>query len=250
MQFKDLRLKNIDFTIRYRPETNTIISRRRQNHIIGLQISGSAVHRFSDKKFTLSDSCIYFMNQSEDYTVDVTERGIAFSVHFTTYEPVDTPSFCVKIGKTNEILRLLEIIEKEHLSKKDNLRLASDFYILCSKLNSIYEQTFLHKDKRMTFAEEYINTHFKDEHCIEAAALKCGISRRRFNELFKESFSITPNRYLINLKIEYAKKLLKTEYFTVSQIAPLCGFKDIYYFSKIFKKETGVTPSEYKRTAE
>ena len=144
MQFKDLRLKNIDFTIRYRPETNTIISRRRQNHIIGLQISGSAVHRFSDKKFTLSDSCIYFMNQSEDYTVDVTERGIAFSVHFTTYEPVDTPSFCVKIGKTNEILRLLEIIEKEHLSKKDNLRLASDFYILCSKLNSIYEQTFLH----------------------------------------------------------------------------------------------------------
>ena len=36
MQFKDLRLKNIDFTIRYRPETNTIISRRRQNHIISL----------------------------------------------------------------------------------------------------------------------------------------------------------------------------------------------------------------------
>ena len=49
-----------------------------------------------------------------------------------------------------------------------------------------------------------------------------------------------------NLKIEYAKRLLKTKYLSVSQISEMCGFKEIYYFSKVFKKECGYTPSEYK----
>ena len=82
---------------------------------------------------------------------------------------------------------------------------------------------------------------------MRAAAEKSGLSRRRFDELFKNSFNVTPGRYLINLKIDYAKRLLTTSNIGVSQVAELCGTSDIYYFSKLFKKETGFSPNRYRK---
>ena len=222
-------------------------TQNRNNHIIGIHLSGSAVHYFKSLKFTMSENCIYFLNQKDDYKVKVLEKGVAFSVHFTTYEPIDTESFCIKISKATEIVRLLTIIEKEFLSKDNELGLMSDFYGLCSELNKIYQKSYFPKDKRMTDAEKYINTHFTENDCLAKAARQSLVSRRRFNELFKSCFGLTPNRYLIGLKIEYAKNLIRTNCFSISQIAEKCGFSDVYYFCKVFKNETGTTPTEYKK---
>lgn len=176
----------------------------------------------------------------------MSEKGVAFSVHFTTYEPIDTESFCVKTAKANDIVRLLTIIEKEFLSKNNELGLMSDVYALCSELNKIYQKSYFPKDKRMINAEKYINTHFAENGCLAEAVGQSFLSRRRFNDLFKSSFGLTPNRYLTCLKINYAKNLISTNYFSISQIAEMCGFSDVYYFCKVFKTETGTTPAKYK----
>lgn len=133
------------------------------------------------------------------------------------------------------------------MSQNNELMLLSRFYRLCSLINTLYEKNFSSKDKRILNAGEYISAHFRDADCLDAAAKNCGLSRRRFNDLFKNCFDITPNRYIINLKTDYAKGLLKSGYISVSQTAMLCGFSDIYYFSKVFKNETGVSPREYKK---
>ena len=195
----------------------------------------------------MSENSIYFFNQKDDYDVKVIEKGTAFSVHFSTYEPISTDTFFLKIGSHGEIIRLLEVIESGFMSQNNELLLLSRFYRLCSLINALYEKTFIPKDKRILDAGEYISAHFRDADCLDAAAKTCGLSRRRFNDLFKNCFDITPNRYIINLKIDYAKGLLKSGYISVSQTAMLCGFSDIYYFSKVFKTETGVSPREYKK---
>lgn len=195
----------------------------------------------------MSENSIYFFNQKDDYDVKVIEKGTAFSVHFSTYEPISTDTFFLKIGSHGEIIRLLEVIESGFMSQNNELLLLSRFYRLCSLINALYEKTFIPKDKRILDAGEYISAHFRDADCLDAAAKNCGLSRRRFNDLFKNCFDITPNRYIINLKIDYAKGLLKSGYISVSQTAMLCGFSDIYYFSKVFKTETGVSPREYKK---
>ena len=222
-------------------------TQNRHNHIIGIHLFGSAVHYLKNQKFTISENCIYFLNQKDDYKVKVLEKGVAFSVHFTTYAPIDTESFCIKTAKANEIVRLLSLIEKEFLSKNNELGLMSDVYGLCSELNKIYQKSYFPKDKRMVAAETYINTHFAENNCLTEAAKQSTLTRRRFNDLFKSCFGLTPNRYLTSLKINYAKNLISTNYFSISQIAEMCGFSDIYYFYKVFKSETGATPSEYKR---
>lgn len=247
MDFSNLKIKDIDCVIKYTAEEKNFTVRNRNNNIVGIHLSGSAVHYFKSQKFTIGEGCIYFLNQKDDYKVQVFEKGIAFSVHFTTYEQIDTESFCIKTAKANEIVRLLNIIEKEYLSKDNNLGLMSDLYNLCSELNKIYQKSYFPKDKRMTNAETYINTHFAENNCLAEAAEQSSLSRRRFNDLFKKCFGMTPNRYLTSLKIDYAKKLISTNYFNIPQIAELCGFSDTYYFYKVFKNETGTTPSEYKK---
>ncbi|MBS7298997.1 MAG: helix-turn-helix transcriptional regulator [Eubacteriales bacterium] len=247
MDFSILKIKEIDCVLKYTAEEMSFTTQNRHNHIIGIHLSGSAVHYLKNQKFTISENCIYFLNQKDDYKVKVLEKGVAFSVHFTTYEPIDTESFCIKTSKANEIVRLLNIIEKEYLSKDNNLGLMSDLYNLCSELNKIYQKSYFPKDKRMTNAETYINTHFAENNCLAEAAEQSSLSRRRFNDLFKKCFGMTPNRYLTSLKIDYAKNLIGTDYFSISQIAEMCGFSDVYYFCKVFKSETGTTPAKYKK---
>lgn len=137
-------------------------------------------------------------------------------------------------------------MEKKLIFNGDELSLTADFYALCSLFNRVYEKNYFAKDMRIKNAEKYICEHFKESECIQTAAKNCGISRRRFDDLFKKCFDVTPGRYLIDLKIEYAKRFLATSDAGISQIAELCGINDIYYFSKLFKKETGCTPSQYR----
>ena len=247
MDFKELKIKEIESVVKFTPDKSEFSSKNKSWHIIGIQLSGSALHIFKDRQLVLSENSIYFFNQKDDYDVKVIEKGTAFSVHFSTYAPISTDTFFLKIGNPGEIVRLLEIIESGFISQSDELMLMSRFYRLCSLINALYEKTFIPKDKRILNAEEYISAHFRDADCLDAAAKNCGLSRRRFNDLFKNCFDITPNRYIINLKIDYAKGLLKSGYISVSQAAALCGFSDIYYFSKVFKTETGVSPREYKK---
>lgn len=249
MNFSNLKIKEINCVVKFTAKKMNFTTQNRNNHIIGIHLSGSAVHYFKNQKFTISENCIYFLNQKDDYNVKVLEKGAAFSVHFTTYAPLDTESFCISIPKTkaNEIERLLNLIEKGFLSKNNELGLMSDVYGLCSELNRIYQKSYFPKDKRMIAAEKYINIHFTENDCLTEAAKQSALTRRRFNDLFKSCFGLTPNRYLISLKIDYAKNLISTNYFSISQISEMCGFSDIYYFCKVFKNETGTTPAKYKR---
>ncbi len=54
--------------------------------------------------------------------------------------------------------------------------------------------------------------------------------------------------YLNNLRIEKAKQLLSTGFYTTNDIATRTGFHDVYYFSKVFKKFTGTTPGKYVKS--
>lgn len=241
-----MKIKEIDCVIKYTPSEMRFSAHNRDNHIVGIQLCGSAVHYFKNRQFTIGEGCIYFLNQAENYDVEILEKGVCFSVHFTTYEPIDTESFCIKASNSNEIVRLLNLIEKKFTAKTDELDLLSASYSLCSEINKIYQKSYFPGDKRMTDAEIYINTHFTEKDCLSGAVRQSMLTQRRFNDLFKNHFGITPNRYIVNLKIDYAKKLLRTNYFSIAKISETCGFSDIYYFCKVFKQNTGSTPLKYK----
>ena len=73
------------------------------------------------------------------------------------------------------------------------------------------------------------------------------ISPKYFKTLFGQQFGMSPKEYVISLLIKSAKELLMNEKNQVQDVAFMVGYSDVYHFSKLFKKKTGYTPTEYKR---
>lgn len=248
MIFSDIRVKEISAILHFTPKLMRFTAKDRNEHIIGIQLTGKAQHFFKDRRFTVEENSIYFFNQKEDYNVEIEEKGQCFSIHFTTYEPIKEKSFSIKIKDNSAVLRLLNSIENQFATKGGcTAKCLGDLYKLFSNFEDIYYKKYSPKDAKILNAKEYINLHFKEEDCINKAAEKYGVTQRRFNDIFKQNFHTTPHQYLINYKIDYAKKLLSFRELSISNISVLCGFDDIYHFSKTFKKVTGQTASEYKK---
>lgn len=75
----------------------------------------------------------------------------------------------------------------------------------------------------------------------------CHISEVSFRTLFKKYYGMTPSEYCMGQKIAKAKKLLRSDMYYIGEISQMLGFEDSAYFSKVFKKRTGMLPKEYMK---
>lgn len=139
MEFKNMKIKDINCVIKFVPQQNKFSCNNRPNHILGIQLSGSAMHYMEKSNVMLNGGTGYFFNQKDNYNVNVIEAGLAYSVHFTTYEPIETNSFFVRISNPTEIIKQLEIIDKTTCNG-DELKQTAAFYTLSSLFNKIYEK--------------------------------------------------------------------------------------------------------------
>jgi AraC-like DNA-binding protein len=81
---------------------------------------------------------------------------------------------------------------------------------------------------------------------INSIATALGISASRLNDIFKTYTSMTPYQYYIHIKIHAAKSLLEQGDLSVKEVAYRLGFEDQYHFSRLFKKKTGIAPSQWR----
>ncbi len=93
---------------------------------------------------------------------------------------------------------------------------------------------------------DYIRNHYNEDISLEMIAGKVFINPAYFSQLFKKEVGCGFNDYLNNLRIKNAKILLMQPFLKVNEVADMVGYNNIVYFNRIFKKYTGVTPSEYR----
>jgi AraC-like DNA-binding protein len=98
-------------------------------------------------------------------------------------------------------------------------------------------------------AVSYIENHFNEDISLQMLAELSNYSKRHFIRIFNETYHTAPVNYIITLKIRQACTLLKESNLPVSSIAMRCGFNDSNYFSRIFKKHMGITPTQYRCSA-
>jgi two-component system, response regulator YesN len=95
---------------------------------------------------------------------------------------------------------------------------------------------------------QYIDTHYYEEITLKQISDLVFLNQWYFSELFKEKIGVHFTDYLINLRIQKAKDLLKQMDLKTYQISEMVGFNDSAYFCNIFKKITGITPGDYRKT--
>lgn len=251
MEFQNMVIKDIEYIIKYRETSKHFAAENRTNHIIGIAFSGEEIHDFGYKTITVGENCIYFFNQRDKYSVIVNEPSLCFSIHFTTYEPIETDSFCLRVSSVAAYNQLIRIMDSQNVSSGSGKHLFySNFHKLCSMFCETYEKSYHKSDARMRKAIEFLDLHFKEPDCLNKLYGSIKLSRRHIDKLFKEQFNTTPGRYITSKKTEFAKQLLKTPNLSVGNIAALCGFSDVFYFSKVFKANTNMSPTDFKKMLE
>ena len=101
-------------------------------------------------------------------------------------------------------------------------------------------------DHRIKRALELIDRGYTREIRLKALAAELNISYSRFRHVFKSEMGVPPAQYLKNVRMEKARHLLKNTCLTIKQVTAEIGINDISHFARDFKKEHGLTPSEYR----
>ena len=96
-------------------------------------------------------------------------------------------------------------------------------------------------------AKIYMHEHFSEKITIKEMCKVLGCSKSALLTSFKGEYGTTLNSYLCAIRIEEAKRLLKTTNMTISVVAEATGFYDQSYFSKVFSSKLGITPSDYRK---
>lgn len=93
----------------------------------------------------------------------------------------------------------------------------------------------------------YMNKRITEPITIEEICHEFYISRSSLQALFKTHLNTSPKNYLLNIKLQKSKELIRQNQYTISEIAYMLGFSSIHYFSRLFKKYFNTTPSAYLR---
>ncbi len=94
---------------------------------------------------------------------------------------------------------------------------------------------------------EYMTQHFEEELSLAYLAEIYGYSVQTLIVNFKKHYGKTPMKYITDLRISKAKELLLNTTASVAQVAEMCGYENVYYFSNTFKKETGISPLKFRQ---
>ena len=216
---------------------------------IVFHLSGVSTLRFNGNIFNIEKDTVRFLPKCtpSEYIVEKAERGDCIAVAFDTDVPVSEEAFTVKVNENTKIKNMFKKLFSVWVSKN------AGYYFECvSLLYNIFaelqKQDYLPQKtyNKIKPAIEYIEENFLTQKIsVSNLAEKCKISEAYLKKLFIKRFGVPPAKYIIQLKINYACDLLLYEKYSITQVAEICGYENIYYFSRQFKKYMGITPTDF-----
>ncbi len=140
-------------------------------------------------------------------------------------------------GDTEQLFGLISIFEV--------FSSTSEYYYLSSPAS--VESFLLKENESMQKALQYIMQNFQKEIQIKDLLEVTNMSYASFYNYFKRNYKVPFKEYLLDIRINYACKLLKDEALNISEIAYNCGFENLSNFNRQFRRLKSMTPSQYQR---
>jgi AraC-like DNA-binding protein len=160
-----------------------------------------------------------------------------------------------KIGINEQLMSKFHDFINDMLTfrKQDHAHIGGAFLELLGAVNTamIQSDNPVAEDgatnQQITKAAQYIRKRYNLELNIRDVADVAGYSVSWFEHLFRNQYHMSPVQYHIKQRIDKAKELIQINLLNITEISNAVGFKDPFYFSKVFKKETGLPPSSYRK---
>jgi len=263
---KEYTLKDIVAMHQYWGENGfySCIGKPKRNHSLIYFFNASAIFTMkTGEKVNVSKGDILYTPIGSEYSVKVCGRtprtADSMIIHFLSYDSDDMPislhSSYEKItpNKHDTFLSLFHQISDSFETGMFCPAMAKSItYEILSLLSKNVRSKFMYNKKFWKIKDgiEYMENSRVDKCNISEVAAMCGVSESCFRTLFREYSGKTPVAFLLDKKMALAKQLLSENLLNITEVATLLGFVDVYYFSKLFRKKIGVSPSQYLKEVE
>ncbi len=239
---------------RYNP-TNTYTVKNRDSHTLVYYIKGGHKFDFGDYILEASEGELVYIPFGASYTnFSRSSHTEFYQIDFNFFKDDGPYPIWTRGHVINRInaLKYLPIFKKiyEIYAAHDHA-----YKLLCSseiiKIIGMIDQEKYAKRidyeiKKIEKTINYLNESYRLDSSVEELAKISSTSVSNLEKLFKKCFGMSPLSYRNTIRVEHAKMFLAGGY-SVSETANRVGFSDVFYFSRVFKKICGISPSRYSK---
>ncbi len=134
----------------------------------------------------------------------------------------------------------MQMAHYERLQLHGLVEILFSYFVKQAKLRAVMS------DVRMAGLMKYVQEHMEDPLSTEELARHACVTKCHLIRMFRSSLGVTPLRYITQCKVQHAQTLLLRTDLSVKQVGEAVGFKDISYFIRLFRRQLGFTPQEYR----
>ncbi len=256
-----IKLKQFDYV----DKTDLQIDRRVNHSTLLVITEGEAEVLIGDQPYQVQRFSIFHIGKSQSLHIKVKESISYYMIHYRgdviyadaflqhlhmQYQPFQTDFTCVPANALGIHMLLQDMYDKWQTSViQEHLSVKASFYELIYRIFQELNEGLgkPHEMDKVEAARLYLEQHVHEPISIQTLADSLKISTRHLLRTFKDRYSIGPQIYLQQLRIEKAKHYLLSNHYGIREIAISLGYEDEYYFSRAFKKETNMAPSIFRR---
>jgi AraC-like DNA-binding protein len=192
------------------------------------------------------------MSAKEDLDFDnYRAKYFRYPEFFESVCPVDSSQFKKKL---NSLVDMIHQRETEAINKEWFLDLTEKIiyhsygnYLALNGIQSVKLETRKELLRRVHLGKQFMDDNFLTIKDITEVAVASNLSEYHFFRSYKQAFGITTYQYILNKKLELARRMLQDKDVSITAIASICNFPDLFTFSKAFKRRFGIAPSQFQK---
>lgn len=243
---ENLAITVID-VLNYHQKREKVFVEARPYSAITLRLKTPGKYKCKNKIISFEPESICLIPAGVSYERNNFEEDILV-IHFNMFNYVLEEIQVFKIADCEKYKSLfLKALNLKYENNTGSMyRITSILYEILAELTADVGFATNVKDNRIIESAEYMRQNFWDpslsiEELTNKACVSSAYYRREFNRLYGSS----PKEYLDTLRIQYAKSLLETGYFSQKEVSLRCGYTDVGYFRTVFKRKIGKSIREY-----
>lgn len=246
-----------------RPELSTYRPRGRIDYQLIYVASGKAHFYFEDREelVTAGHMVLYRPREVQKYVYYGTDQTEVYWVHFTgsdvknilrQYGISDNMHifYCGALLEYQSLFRLM--IQELQMCREDYQELLAMLLrhiliLIHRQMNNVKKADSRFMTEEIDLAVSYFNEYYNTDICIEEYAASRHMSTSWFIRNFRKYTGFTPMQYILEIRISNAESLLEATEYNITEISRIVGYENPLYFSRLFKKSKGLSPSEYRK---
>ncbi len=213
-------------------------------------VYGRAEYRFDGYSFTASPQNFIYLAKDSIYEIRVLEKSSFICIDFNFSDATELRKSAAFVSNPQTLKNRFQNTLHVRNAKEPYAfpQAFSHTYSLYAEAVKAEKRLYVKKNRTVSEMISHICQHYT-EHDFTVAKLAehFGMSETHIRRLFEQSAHTSPLRYIHALRLDKAKNMLLVSNYSITEIAFSVGFEDPYYFSRFFKRETGMSPSEYRK---